>query len=107
MNFPPQIAHSTTQVRSFGRLVQPSRTVRISALEGDVVLLRLGILLLLTLKNALAVMLIRTYIFLLLMQWCPLTLDRGILDHVLGSLGLPGWFRLVYFEYHARIRLRS
>ena len=32
--------------------------------------------------------------------------DRGSLDHVLGRLGLPGWFRHVYFEYHARVRLR-
>ena len=57
MNFPLQLAHSTTQVGSFGRLVQPPRTVR---MEEDVVLLTLGILLLLTLKNALAVQLIRT-----------------------------------------------
>ena len=34
------------------------------------------------------------------------TVDRGILDRVLGSLGLPGWFRHVYFEYHAHVRLR-
>ena len=29
--------------------------------------------------------------------------DRNILDCVLSSLGLPGWFRHVYFEYHARV----
>ena len=34
------------------------------------------------------------------------TVDRRILDRVLSSLGLPGWFRHPYFEYHARVRLR-
>ena len=34
------------------------------------------------------------------------TVDRGILDRVLSSLGLPAWFRHVYFEYHAKVRLR-
>ena len=34
------------------------------------------------------------------------TVDRGILDRVLCSLGLPGWFRHAYFEYHANVRLR-
>ena len=34
------------------------------------------------------------------------TVDRGILDHVLSSLVLPGWFRHAYFEYHAHVRLR-
>ena len=34
------------------------------------------------------------------------TLDRGILDSVLSSLGLPGWFRHAYFEYRAHARLR-
>ena len=34
------------------------------------------------------------------------TVDRKILDRVLSSLGLPGWFRHVYFEYHAHVRLR-
>ena len=32
--------------------------------------------------------------------------DRGILDRVLSSLGLPGWFRHAYFEYHSHVRLR-
>ena len=32
------------------------------------------------------------------------TVDRGILDHVLCRLGLPGWFRHAYFEYHAHVR---
>ena len=32
--------------------------------------------------------------------------DRGILDRVLSSLGLPGWFRHAYFEYHSLVRLR-
>ena len=30
----------------------------------------------------------------------------GILDRVLSSLGLPGWFRDAYFEYHAHVRMR-
>ena len=34
------------------------------------------------------------------------TVDRGILDRVLSSLGLPGWFRHAYLEYHAHVRLR-
>ena len=34
------------------------------------------------------------------------TVDRGILGCVLSCLGLPGWFRHAYFEYHARVRLR-
>ena len=34
------------------------------------------------------------------------TVDRNILDRVLSSLGLPGWFRHAYFEYHAHVRLR-
>ena len=34
------------------------------------------------------------------------TVVRGYLDLVLSSLGLPGWFRHAYFEYHARVRLR-
>ena len=34
------------------------------------------------------------------------TVDRDILDRVLSSLGLPGWFRHVYFEYNAHVRLR-
>ena len=34
------------------------------------------------------------------------TVDRGILDCVLSSLGLPAWFRHAYFEYHAHVRLR-
>ena len=34
------------------------------------------------------------------------TVDRAILDRVLSSLGLPGWFRHAYFEYHAHVRMR-
>ena len=34
------------------------------------------------------------------------TVDRGILDKVLSSLVLPGWFCNAYFEYHAHVRLR-
>ena len=33
------------------------------------------------------------------------TVDRGVLDRVLCSLGLPGWFRPAYFENHAHVRL--
>ena len=35
-----------------------------------------------------------------------ITVDRGVLDRVLSSLGLLGWFRHAYFEYHAHVRLR-
>ena len=34
------------------------------------------------------------------------TVDRGILDRALGRLGLPDWFRKVYFSFHANVRLR-
>ena len=34
------------------------------------------------------------------------TVDRGILDRVLSSLGLPGWFQHAYFEYHSHVRLQ-
>ena len=34
------------------------------------------------------------------------TVDREILDRVLSSLGLLGWFGHAYFEYHAHLRLR-
>ena len=34
------------------------------------------------------------------------TVDRDILDRVLSSLGLPGWFRHANFEYHSHVRLR-
>ena len=34
------------------------------------------------------------------------TVDRGIVDKVLSCLGLPGWFRHIYFEYHSHVRLR-
>ena len=34
------------------------------------------------------------------------TVDRGILDRVLSGLGLPGWFRHAYFEFHGHVRLR-
>ena len=33
------------------------------------------------------------------------TVDRGILNRVLSSLGLLGWFRHAYFEYHSHVRL--
>ena len=34
------------------------------------------------------------------------TVDRGVLDLVLSRLGLPGWFRHAYFEFHSHVRLR-
>ena len=33
------------------------------------------------------------------------TVDRSILDRVLSSLGLPGWFRHAFFEHHAHVWL--
>ena len=34
------------------------------------------------------------------------TVDRSILDCALGRLGLPDWFRKVYFSFHCQVRLR-
>ena len=34
------------------------------------------------------------------------TVDRYILDCTLGRLGLPDWFRKVYFSFHSQVRLR-
>ena len=34
------------------------------------------------------------------------TVDRSILDCSLGRLGLPAWFKKVYFPYHYHVRLR-
>ena len=34
------------------------------------------------------------------------TVDMGVLDLVLSSLGLPGWYRHAYFEFHSHVRLR-
>ena len=34
------------------------------------------------------------------------TVDRSILDCALGRLGLPDWFREVYFSFHSQVRLR-
>ena len=34
------------------------------------------------------------------------TVDRFILDCALGRLGLPDWFRKVYFSFHSQVRLR-
>ena len=34
------------------------------------------------------------------------TVDRRVLDYILSRLGLPGWFRHAYFQYHAKVRLR-
>ena len=34
------------------------------------------------------------------------TVHRSILDCTLGRLGLPDWFRKVYFSFHSQVRLR-
>ena len=34
------------------------------------------------------------------------TVDRSILNCALGRLGLPDWFRKVYFSFHSQVRLR-
>ena len=34
------------------------------------------------------------------------SVDMSILDCALGRLGLPAWFRKVYFAYHSQVRLR-
>ena len=34
------------------------------------------------------------------------TVDRSIFDCALGRLGLPDWFRRVYFSFHSHVRLR-
>ena len=34
------------------------------------------------------------------------TVDRSILDCVSDRLGLPAWFRKVYFSFHSQVRLR-
>ena len=34
------------------------------------------------------------------------TVGRSILDCALGRLGLPDWFRKVYFSFHCQVRLR-
>ena len=58
-------------------------------------------------EEVLTVPLILTFISLLRMLSSPFdTVDRVILDRVLSSLGLPAWFRNVYFEHHAHVRLR-
>ena len=59
--------------------------------------LRDGILLPLILKRFFLVLLIPMFTFLLLMLLNPLTrLIGGVLDRVLSSLALPGWFRHSY-----------
>ena len=60
----------------------------------------------LVLRKCCLVPLTLMYISSWLMLSSHLTLLIGILDRVLSSLGLPGWFRHVYFEYHAHVRLR-
>ena len=36
-----------------------------------------------------------------------ITVDSSILDCALGRLGLPDWFRRVYFSFHSQVRLRD
>ena len=66
-----------------------------------VALLRLGIPLLLTLRRFLL-----DHHFVADVVKSLDTVDRGVLDLVLSSLGLPGWFRHAYFEFHSHVRLR-
>ena len=68
---------------------------------------KLGFLRLLTLRRFFLVLLILMFIFFVADVINGFaTVDRGILDSVLSSLGLPAWFRHAYFEYHAHVRLR-
>ena len=70
-------------------------------------LCRLGTLLLLILKRFLLVLLTLMFTFFVADVVKSFdTVDCGILDCVLSRLGLPGWFRHAYFEYHAHVRLR-
>ena len=62
------------------------------------VLLRLGVPLLLISR--------RFFLELFILMFTFDTVDRGVLDLVLSSLGLPGWFRHAYFEFHSHVRLR-
>ena len=34
------------------------------------------------------------------------TIDQSILDCALGRLGLPQWFRRVYFAFHCQVKLK-
>ena len=71
------------------------------------VLLSPGVPLLLTLRRFCLVLLILMSTFLLLMlSNLLIQLIGGVLERGLSSLGLPGWFRHAYFEYHAHVRLR-
>ena len=80
--------------------------IRSSALVVVVGRLRLGIPLLLTLRRFLLALPILMLFFFADVIKSFDSVDRGILDRVLSSLGLPAWFRHAYFEYHARVRLR-
>ena len=72
--------------------------------------LRLGILLLWTLRRFCPALLTLIFIYICRFAADVLksfdTVDRGTLDRVLISLGLPAWFRHAYFEYHSHVRLR-
>ena len=69
-----------------------------------VALMRLGARLLLTLKRSFLEWLTLTFIsFVADVMKSFDTVDRGILDVVLSSLGLPGWFRHAHFEYHSHV----
>ena len=78
-----------------------------SAGGGFVVQLRLGMLLLLTLMRFLLALPLLIFTFFVTDVIKPFdTVDLGILDRALSSLGLPAWFRHAYFEYHLHVRLR-
>ena len=68
------------------------------------VLLRLGTLLLLILLSGVAESDVHLFVADVIKSFD--LVDRGIFDEVLRSLGLPGWFRHAYFEYHSHVRLR-
>ena len=86
----------------------PGFLIRSSALVVVVGRLRLGIPLLLTLRRFLLALPILMFLFFFADVIKSFdSVDRGILDSVLSGLGLPGWFRHAYFEYHAHVRLRA
>ena len=66
-------------------------------------LLRLGIPLLLILRRS-GVVDSDVHLFVAEVVKSSDTVDRGVLDFVLSSLGLPGWFRHAYFEFHSHVR---
>ena len=77
---------------------------RFSVLVMVSLLLRLGSLLRWTLRRFFLGLVVISC-----MLWSLLSfgaVDRSILDCALGRLGLPDWFRRVYFSFHSQVRLR-